>query len=86
MIYRKYDIFGHVPVIWKVKDYLTKEKVSAYRFMKETGLSQQVAYAIARQEHSAVDVRVIDKVLPFLRELTCNENLQVGDIIEYVAE
>ena len=51
--------------------------------MKETGLSQVVAYSIARGEHRAVDAGVIDKVMPYLRTLPGNEKLQLGDVVEY---
>ncbi len=72
-----------MPVQWKVKPILEKHNTTPYRFWKETGLSRDVAYAIANGTHSALDAGVISKVVPYLRDLTRNKNLQIGDLVEY---
>lgn len=72
-----------MPVQWKVKIILEKHDTTPYRFWKETGLSREVAYAIANDKHPALDTGVIEKVVPYLRDLTRNESLQIGDVVEY---
>lgn len=75
-----------MPIKWKVQKYLQKHDVSSYRFQQDTGLSSSVAYSLSRDEHPRVDVRVITKVVPYLRELTGNPKLQIGDVLIYQTE
>lgn len=72
-----------MPIRWKVETILNTHEVTPYRFWQDTGLSSKVAYAIAKDEHPRVDGGVIEKVIPYLRELTGDEELQIGDILEY---
>lgn len=72
-----------MPLRWKVKDLLKAHTITPYRLMRESGLSSVVAYGIANGEHQALDIRVIDKLLPALRKLTGDPTLQIGDIVEY---
>jgi hypothetical protein len=73
-----------MPIHWKVKPTLVKYHVSNYRFWKESGLARQTAYDIADEKHTALDTRVIDKLIPYLRKLTNNPKLQIGDAVEYI--
>jgi DNA-binding Xre family transcriptional regulator len=73
----------NMPIYWKVKPLLEKHKVSNYRFWQDSGLARQTAYDIADGKHEALDTRVIDKLIPYLRELTGNPKLQIGDAVEY---
>jgi hypothetical protein len=73
-----------MPIRWKVKPILDTRQTSTYRFWKDSELSRDVAYAIANGTHPALDTGVIEKVLPYLRDLTQNEELQIGDVVEYV--
>ncbi|MDQ3396737.1 MAG: helix-turn-helix transcriptional regulator [Deinococcota bacterium] len=72
-----------MPIQWKVKDILERHETTPYRFWKNTGLSREVAYAIANDKHPALDTGVVDKVVPYLRELTRDKSLQIGDVVEY---
>lgn len=76
----------NMPIRWKVAPLLTKHKVTKYRFWKDSGLSQETAYAIAENKHNALDTRVIDKLIPYMRKLTGNVKLQVGEVLEYSDE
>ena len=78
------SIIMNVPIVWKADKYLEREQITPYKFMKETGLSQKVAYGIAKGEQRTIDVGIIDKVMPYLRTLPGNETLQLGDVVEYV--
>ncbi|MFE1746316.1 helix-turn-helix domain-containing protein [Coleofasciculus sp. H7-2] len=75
-----------MPIRWKVKPILEAHETSTYRFWKASELSRDVAYAIANGTHPALDAGVIEKVVPYLRDLTQNEALQIGDVVEYVGE
>lgn len=72
-----------VPIRWKVKSILESKDVTPYRFWKDTKLSSKVAYAIANDEHDSVDLKILEKVIPYLRSLT-GRNIQIGDVVEYV--
>lgn len=73
-----------VPIRWKVSPILKAHGVTPYRFWKDAELSSKVAYAIANDEHEVVDTGVLEKVVPYLRRLTGNDALQIGDVVEYV--
>ena len=73
-----------MPIRWKVKPILDARKTSTYRFWKDSELSRDVAYAIANGSHAALDTGVIEKLVPYLRDLTRDESLQIGDVVEYV--
>ncbi len=72
-----------MPIRWKVKPLLDTHGVTPYRLMVHSGLSRAVTYAIANGTHTALDSGVIDKLIPAMRELTGNEALQIGDVVEY---
>ena len=73
-----------MPIHWKVKPILDANQTSTYRFWKDSELSRDVAYAIANSTHPALDTGVIEKVVPYLRDLTRNESIQIGDVVEYM--
>lgn len=73
-----------MPIRWKVKPLLDHHGVTPYRLMMQSGLSRAVTYAIANGTHTALDSGVIDKLIPAMRELTGNEALQIGNVVEYV--
>jgi DNA-binding Xre family transcriptional regulator len=73
----------HMPIHWKVKPILDQHSVSNYRFWKDSGLSRETAYDIANGKHESLDMRVIDKLIPYLRDLTGNPKLQIGDAVEF---
>lgn len=73
-----------MPIRWKVKPILETQKTSTYRFWKDSGLSRDVSYAIVNGTHLALDTGVIEKLMPYLRDLTRDEALQIGDVVEYV--
>lgn len=75
---------AYMPIYWKVDKILKDNNITAYRLQKESGLSAGVAYGIARGDHDALDVSVIDKLIPSLRRLTGDSCLQIGDVVEYV--
>jgi hypothetical protein len=52
--------------------------------MIESGLSRTIVYAIANNQHNALDTGVMDKLVPALRKLTGKKHLQVGDVVEWV--
>ncbi len=72
-----------MPLKWKVKPILDSHEVTPYRLWKDSGIARATAYAIANDEHSALDAGVIEKLVPYLRGLTGDEGLQIGDIVEY---
>ncbi len=72
-----------MPLRWKVKPILDAHNVTPYRLMKDTNLSREVVYGIVNNTHEALDARVIDKLVPYLRELTRDKSLQIGDVVEY---
>lgn len=72
-----------MPIKWKVRELLEAHDATPYRFWKDSGLSRDVAYAIANGNHQALDLGVIEKALPYLRSLSGNDALQIGDIVEY---
>ncbi len=74
-----------MPIRWKVKPILEARQTTPYRLWKDSGLSRDVAYGIANGTHPALDTGVIEKLLPYLRELTRNDGLQIGDVVEYVS-
>jgi hypothetical protein len=73
-----------MPIKWKVKPILDKHNLTPYRLMVESKLSRTIIYAIANNTHNALDVGVMDKLLPALRKLTKNKSLQIGDVVEWV--
>ena len=73
-----------MPIRWKVKPVLESRSLSNYRFWQDSGLSRVTAYAIADGTHEALDAGVIEKLMPYLRQLTGNRELQIGDVVEYV--
>lgn len=75
-----------MPLHWKVKPLLDKHGVTPYRLMVQSGLSRAVTYAIANDTHPALDSGVIEKLIPAMRQLTRNDVLQIGDVVEYVVE
>jgi DNA-binding Xre family transcriptional regulator len=72
-----------MPIVWKVGKLLKTHNITAYRLRQESGLSVGVAYGIANGEHQALDLGVIEKLIPALRKLTGNPKLQIGDVVEY---
>jgi hypothetical protein len=76
---------SNMPIRWKVRPILEGAQATPYRFWKETGLSRDVAYGIANGDHQALDLGVIEKALPYLRDLSGDSDLQIGDIVEYRA-
>ncbi len=74
----------HMPLRWKVNPILERHKVTPYRLMVDSGLSRAVTYGIANNTHQALDTGVIEKLLPALRKLTKDTDLQIGDLVEYV--
>jgi Cro/C1-type HTH DNA-binding domain len=74
----------NMPVIWKVKNVLNAHNITPYRLMIESGLSRTIVYAIANNQHNALDTGVMDKLIPALRKLTGKKHLQVGDVVEWV--
>ena len=76
-----------MPIRWKVKPILDAHSVeSNYRFWRDSQLSRVTAYAIADGTHEALDVSVLDKLMPYLQKLTGNKDLQLGDVVEWVSE
>lgn len=73
-----------MPLNWKVKPILDEHKTSVYRFWQDSELANQVAYGISTNKHQALDTRVVEKVIVYLRDLTGNPDLNIGDIVEYI--
>ena len=69
--------------IWTVKPILDKHDVNNYRFWKQTGISREAAYNIANGTHKSLDSRIIDRLIPYLRDLTGNKQLNIGDIVRW---
>jgi hypothetical protein len=72
-----------MPIRWKVKALLDEHEITPYRLMVESGLSRPITYAIANNEHNALDTGVMDKLIPALRKLTGDKSLQIGDVVEW---
>ena len=72
-----------VPIFWKVRPLLDAHDVTPYRLMQVSGLSRAVTYAIANNTHPALDIGVIDKLIPAMRTLTGDGALQIGDLVEW---
>jgi len=72
-----------MPISWKVRELLSKD-ISNYRFWKDSGLSRQVAYGIMNNDRDSMDMRTIDKLIPYLRTATGDKSVQIGDVVEYV--
>jgi DNA-binding Xre family transcriptional regulator len=68
---------------WKVKAILEAHGITPYKLRQESGLSVVVTYAIANNEHQALDTGVIEKLIPALRRLTGDDRIQIGDVVEY---
>ena len=74
---------AETPLNWKVKPILEEHKTTPYAFMKGSSLSSDVAYGICNNTHPNLHLSVIEKALLFLRQLTNNKKLQIGDIVEF---
>lgn len=67
-------------VNWALAEYLDQHDLTPYQLMKESGLSSNTVYPMARNQAERVSRDVLDKVLESLRRLT-GEQTQVGDIL-----
>ena len=77
---------SHMPISWKVRPLLNAAEVTPYRLMVESGLSRAIVYGIANGTHEALDAGVMDKLIPTLRKLTGRDELQIGDVVEWVRD
>lgn len=73
-----------MPIRWKVRPILDRHKLTPYRLMVTSGLSRAVVYGIANGTHPALDTGVVEKLMKAMRDLTGDEALQIGDVVEYV--
>ncbi|MDQ3397545.1 MAG: helix-turn-helix transcriptional regulator [Deinococcota bacterium] len=73
-------------VRWKLKQYLEKHNLTAYRLAQTLGTRGRMPtiYRLAREgeEPSRVDLPTLANVIDGLRELT-GEDVQVSDLLEY---
>jgi DNA-binding Xre family transcriptional regulator len=68
-------------VKWKLREYLDKNKLSAYALTKSAELAPNTVYALARGDQGRVDLEVLDKVLTALDGLT-GKRVSVCDLLE----
>ncbi len=67
---------------WRLSEYLEENGITPYQLFKETGLSVNTIYPIARNEARRVDRDTLDRVLAGLRTLT-GKPTDIGDILRY---
>lgn len=74
-----------MPIIWKVKEYLKENNLTAYKLMKASGLTQGTVYRLANNEIGALNNDTLDATIKALRTLTKKE-VVLSDLVEYVPE
>lgn len=66
---------------WKLKELLARENVTAYQLAKQTGLSVNTIYPLARGEAKRVSLDTLQTVADALDGLT-NKRVSVCDLLE----
>lgn len=69
-------------VIWKVRELLDQNELSAYALAKEAKVASTTVYGLARGDHERVSLHVLDEVLRTLRRLT-RKDIRICDLLEY---
>lgn len=73
---------------WRLAEFLSERNLSVYAVAKGRGVTRMNSiYRMARRgdEPQRVDLHVLAEVVAELRELT-GENVQIGDLLEYVPD
>ncbi len=66
---------------WTLKEYLTRHDLTAYQLAKESGLSVNTIYPLARGEAKGIQLETLQTVIDALDELT-GKRVNVTDLIE----
>lgn len=74
-----------VPVKWKVRHFLERRGITAYRLMKESGLAQGTVYRLVNGDTRSLNTDTLDRVMSALRRLTGHE-VEIADLLEYEAQ
>ncbi len=72
----------HMPVRWKVKQYLTDHNLSAYRLEKESGLAHGTVYRLVNGSTVNLNAATLDATIKALRQLT-GKHVDISDVLEY---
>jgi Helix-turn-helix. len=70
---------------WLLKDYLNEHQLTAYQLAKETGLSLNTIYPLARGETQRISLETLQTVIDGLDKLT-GRRVEVTDILERADE
>lgn len=76
---------GMVPVVWKFKALLERERISVYRLHQQVApsrVTKETLYAWSRGTAKQIDLTTADRVLEGLRRLT-GKTFNLGDLVEW---
>ena len=68
-----------MPMKNKIKEFLDKNNLTAYRFIKDTGLSETTGYRLAADATYVPSAKVLTTICQ-------TYNVQPGEILEWVGE
>jgi hypothetical protein len=77
--------YADAVIRWRVPDLLKKHNISAYSLASKLAgkVNRNSVYAIAKGEPERVDRNTLNHLVIVLRELTGNQTLNVGDLLEF---
>jgi DNA-binding Xre family transcriptional regulator len=70
-------------VNWKIKELLSKHKITPYRLWKESGLARQTVYTLAHNKGDRVDLGTLGSVLHALERII-EERVELSDVLEVI--
>ena len=68
---------------WKLRELLEQHGKTPHQLALETKLSVNTVYPMARGEAERISLKTMDRVIAALREMTGQEGIDIGDILEY---
>jgi hypothetical protein len=72
-------------VRWKIPDLLKEHDITPYQFMRESGLAQGTAYALALGASTRVYLETLPRVRQALQTLT-GRRIEIADILDFEDE
>ena len=80
--------YADTVILWRIPDLLKKHNISAYGLASKLAgkVNRNSVYAIAKGDPERVDRNTLNHLVVVLRDLTGNQTLNVGDLLEFVED
>ena len=75
-------VLSDMAMIWKMKEFLAKYDITAYRLKKESGIGQGTVYRLAKNEADGIELDTLDAALIALCRLT-GKHVKLSDVLEF---